>query len=341
MSELHELSNDKITTAFESISEDVRSFYSGLSIEYLENPDAFTFLRQAVSQHRPCILTGMLESWPALHKWQDLAYLMTEMDRDDGTYVNFTPNGRADSVESNAFVTPAEIKMSARTFFDMLVNSKNDNDNDAVPYLSRQNDNFRQDFPSLLKDIEQCIPLAARIFGEDGDTTGPEAINLWIGDERSVSSLHKDFFENFYCVLKGTKTFLLYPPCDAIHFDTNEYSMKSYVLKEEKKTGGGLAREQRVKKDDLELTDVYQGQTTKWIAIDPEEEGIESKYPQLKHTSPLRVEVKAGEVLYIPAMWLHRVGQTELTVSINFWHDMRFDNRYVFHRLVQALQEQL
>ena len=79
MSELHAASDSKITSAFESISEDVRSFYSGLSIVYLENPDAFTFLQQVVSQHRPCILTGMLESWPALHKWQDLEYLMAEI----------------------------------------------------------------------------------------------------------------------------------------------------------------------------------------------------------------------------------------------------------------------
>ena len=337
MSELHAASDSKITSAFESISEDVRSFYSGLSIVYLENPDAFTFLQQVVSQHRPCILTGMLESWPALHKWQDLEYLIAEMDKDDSNYVNFTPNGRADSVHSHSFVTPAEIKMSARTFFDMLQDSKS---KDAVPYLSRQDDNFRRNFPSLLKDIEQSIPLATKVFGDDrGIDSDPEAINLWIGDERSVSSLHKDFFENFYCVIKGTKTFLLYPPCDAIYFETKEYPLKSYVLKEEK-AGDGSARKQHVKQDDLELKDIHPTQTTRWISIDPEEEGIESKYPQLKHTSPLRVEVKAGEILYIPAMWLHRVGQTELTVAINFWHDMRFDNRYVFHRLVQALQEQ-
>lgn len=33
----------------------------------------------------------------------------------------------------------------------------------------------------------------------------PEAINLWIGDERSVTSFHKDHFENMYGVIRGTK----------------------------------------------------------------------------------------------------------------------------------------
>lgn len=30
-------------------------------------------------------------------------------------------------------------------------------------------------------------------------------MNLWIGDERSVSSLHKDHYENLYCVVTGHK----------------------------------------------------------------------------------------------------------------------------------------
>ncbi len=30
-------------------------------------------------------------------------------------------------------------------------------------------------------------------------------INLWIGDERAVSSAHKDNYENMYCVVVGEK----------------------------------------------------------------------------------------------------------------------------------------
>ena len=33
----------------------------------------------------------------------------------------------------------------------------------------------------------------------------PDAVNLWLGGDRSVSSLHKDPYENFYCVLSGCK----------------------------------------------------------------------------------------------------------------------------------------
>ena len=39
------------------------------------------------------------------------------------------------------------------------------------------------------------------------------------------------------------------------------------------------------------------------------------------------VEVREGEMLYLPAMWFHRVEQTRdslYTIAVNYWHDMSF-----------------
>ena len=33
----------------------------------------------------------------------------------------------------------------------------------------------------------------------------PEAANLWIGTDASVTSFHRDHYENLYCVVRGTK----------------------------------------------------------------------------------------------------------------------------------------
>jgi len=38
----------------------------------------------------------------------------------------------------------------------------------------------------------------------------PDATNLWIGDERSVTSFHKDHYENIYCVIRGGSKVRLY-----------------------------------------------------------------------------------------------------------------------------------
>lgn len=40
----------------------------------------------------------------------------------------------------------------------------------------------------------------------------PEAENFWLGYDGSVSSLHKDPYENFYIPIVGEKHFTLMPP---------------------------------------------------------------------------------------------------------------------------------
>ena len=40
----------------------------------------------------------------------------------------------------------------------------------------------------------------------------PDAINFWMGSNRSITSTHKDPYENLYAVVRGSKTFTLFPP---------------------------------------------------------------------------------------------------------------------------------
>jgi len=65
-----------------------------------------------------------------------------------------------------------------------------------------------KEFPELLSDLDD-LSWAREAFG-----AAPNASNIWIGDSRSVTSLHKDPFENIYCVVSGYKDFLLFPPTD-------------------------------------------------------------------------------------------------------------------------------
>ena len=52
---------------------------------------------------------------------------------------------------------------------------------------------------------------------------------------------------------------------------------------------------------------------------------------------PIRITVKAGEVLYIPHMWYHRVTQSCTTIAVNFWYEMKFGFTYVFNELVEDM----
>lgn len=60
------------------------------------------------------------------------------------------------------------------------------------------------------------------------------------------------------------------------------------------------------------------------------------------------VRVESGELLYLPALWYHRVTSREdaqaiegepcaMTIAVNYWHDMVYDHRYVYHRLARAV----
>ena len=74
-------------------------------------------------------------------------------------------------------------------------------------------------------------------------------------------------------------------------------------------------------------------------------------FPLLAHASPLHVRVREGEVLYLPSLWHHRVGATAareppgpdgrrrrvVTAAVNWWHDMRFDCKWVYYQFLQRL----
>ena len=148
-----------------------------------------------------------------------------------------------------------------------------------------QNDSMRQQFSHVLPDIESNLPLGDVSFNES-----PEAVNLWIGDQRSVSSLHKDHYENLYCVVSGTKSFTLFPPTDIaflpeVAVPTCEY----HAHRVEDECGYAFTVEKPTEPHDEK----------RWICVDPEEGEWENG--GLAH--PLRCHVRKGETLYLPALW--------------------------------------
>jgi peptidyl-lysine (3S)-dioxygenase / protease len=51
------------------------------------------------------------------------------------------------------------------------------------------------------------------------------------------------------------------------------------------------------------------------------------------------VQVQAGELLYLPSLWFHRVTQTRETLGINYWYDMKFDSPlWCYFNLLQNAQ---
>lgn len=310
----------------QQLSNDTRDFWVDYQIKRINKCSQLQFCKEAYSRYHPVILTGMIDHWPALQKWNEQYFSNTLKEKKIS--VNLTLEGMADSIQlldyenklQEYFLYPADVQMPIHEFFELLFKYyPNKGPGTIIPYLSQQNDNLRKEFPELMKDIDMNFPLA-EIF----DSPEPEAVNLWIGDERSISSIHKDHFENFYFVVSGEKTFTLFPPTDAAYFPENPYPALKYKPVYENN-----------EIINLELTkENCPTESLSWISIDPNDYLEDGDYdyegcpwPDRKYANPLTVTVNAGEILYIPAMWYHRVSQNELTVAVNMWYDQRFDFR--------------
>lgn len=272
-----------------------------------------------------------------------------------------TPNGRADAVcnvatgsldqqEQSHFVLPLERQMPMTDFLQHLKHQQfstcrhdpkykskqaADASSDArnascqeVMYIQQQNGNFTSHFPELAQDVDNELTWASEAFGAQ-----PDAVNLWIGNDQSVTSFHKDHYENLYAVVTGEKTFTLLPPCDAYRMHLAHYPMASCM-----NTPEGL--QMQPSGDDQQVL---------WSPIEdlsgaPCSTEHQHDFPAYFDPSlprPYRVTVKAGEVLYLPSLWWHQVEQTagkdNMVMAVNYWYDMPFDCKYAYYKLVEAL----
>ena len=66
----------------------------------------------------------------------------------------------------------------------------------------------------------------------------------------------------------------------------------------------------------------------------------EGEVPWVQNVPAGRVaRVKAGEVLYLPKLWYHQVTQSTLTLAVNYWYEMSFDDGvYATYQLLRDLR---
>lgn len=51
------------------------------------------------------------------------------------------------------------------------------------------------------------------------------------------------------------------------------------------------------------------------------------------------VDLFRGDVLYLPALWFHRVAQVGLTIAVNWWFAMRYGRDWVMMQLFDDLRD--
>ncbi|KAL7817036.1 Clavaminate synthase-like protein [Trichoderma aethiopicum] len=282
--------------------------------ELFSEPSPLEFMRY-VARNTPFVIRGGASSWKATKKW-DSAYLRTVL-AGQSVNVAVTPFGNADaptfSPQHNATVIakPHEETQQFDDFFTYIIQQETDPAfplDSEVRYAQTQNDNLRDEYLPLYPDAQRDIPFARIALGKE-----PDAINLWIGNSRSTTALHKDNFENIFVQVVGRKHFVLLPPL--LHACVNEDLVlpATYVRQD-----GGFA-----------LAVDPDSALVPLATWDPDEPGRNAT-PLSALARPLRVTLEPGDMLYLPAMWYHKVKQScpdggeGFVLAINYWYDMDF-----------------
>ncbi|XP_055291886.1 cytosolic phospholipase A2 beta [Moschus berezovskii] len=195
-----------------------------LAVPHLDEPPSpLHFYRDWVCPNRPCIIRNALQHWPALRKWS-LPYLRATVGSTEVS-VAVTPDGYADAVRGDRFVMPAERRLPLSHVLDVLEGRAQ---HPGVLYVQKQCSNLPTELSQLLPDVEPHVPWASEALGKM-----PDAVNFWLGEAAAVTSLHKDHYENLYCVVSGEKHFLLHPPSDRPFIPYELYTQATYQLTEE------------------------------------------------------------------------------------------------------------
>ncbi|CAF89636.1 unnamed protein product, partial [Tetraodon nigroviridis] len=295
-------------------SVEAHDLYLNRSVPHLEGaPDPLEFYRSWVAPNRPCIIRNALSHWAALSSWSP-AYLRQKVGS-KVISVAVTPNGYADAVSGQHFVMPEERQMSLASVLDVM-EGKEPSER-AVFYVQKQCSNLLEELPELVGDVDPHISWMSAALGRL-----PDAVNFWLGEAGAVTSMHKDHYENLYCVVSGEKHFVLLPPTDRPFVPYGLYQPAVYRQRDD---GHFEVVEQR-------------GPKVPWIPLDPLNPDLE-KYPQYRRAQPLRCSVKAGEMLYLPSLWFHHVQQSHGCTAVNFWYDMDYDIKYNYFRLLESLSE--
>jgi len=178
----------------------------------------------------------------------------------------------------------------------------------------------------LWNDIDLVLPWANDLFG-----TKPEYCNLWLGESRSVSSTHKDQFENLYAVVVGEKHFTLFHPSNIPFLYERRYRQARWSSGYSK-SGLGITGNMDPKK--WKIVPSEPPNDIPWISVNPDEPNLKT-FPLYRYAKPVHAVVRAGDVLYLPSMWYHHVRQQGdepdgKAIAINYWYDMQFDSKYAY-----------
>ncbi len=160
--------------------------------------DRAEFLNEYYSTNRPVIITGMMDNWPALSKW-NLDFFETHFG-ERAIEVQFGRNAgenyeieREKYLKSIRFAEFIALIRSAGTTNDFYLTANNNSSNKQV-------------LPELWNDI---VPITEYLDGSD-----PMSGFFWMGPSGTITPFHHDLTNNFMAQVVGHKKIKIAPSWD-------------------------------------------------------------------------------------------------------------------------------
>lgn len=265
-------------------------------LERVHNPSPEAFIQDFVRPGRPCVLTGVTDSWKA-RSWTPTS-LGERFPKSPLVYETWDGDfSKNDPVEFASRQTYVDSTLSE---FVRLLESV---DEPSRKYYCAQFKLFER-LPELRNEIESLEPYMALpkfVPGNLRDRLQLEPF-FWLGPAGSLSTLHFDRADNFFVQIYGRKKWMHYAPEERQNLYAPSPSLIDALLH--------------------------------FSPIDPEQPDY-SKYPAFRDAEPIETVVEPGEIIFTPAGWWHYVRSLEPSISLNFFwlaprvlHSLR---HYAYH----------
>jgi len=258
-------------------------------------PSLEAFQLHLDNQTTPLILTGVIDSWPAMSTWQDPTHLL-----------RLTLGGRrCVPIEIGETYTHADWRQEIMPFRQFMNEYLLPPQPQEIGYLGQHN-LFHQ-IPALQREIrtpDYC-------FSAPPETTPTSRLglppvppvdepqrNVWLGPKGTRTPLHTDPYHNIFCQVLGYKYVRLYPPeaTESVYprgvdeNGINESNTSMVEIKFDRKASGNVT----VEDGDM--------------------------FPQFGEWREYREAIVGpGECLYIPAGWWHYIESLTTSYSVSFW----------------------
>ncbi|KAK7910853.1 hypothetical protein PG985_013334 [Apiospora marii] len=195
---------------------------------------------------------------------------------------------------NTVFAKPHEEDQPFPDFIEYLTKQETDPGfrGSEIRYAQTQNDNLRHEYRALFDQVQRSVPFARIALQQD-----PDAINLWIGNARSVTALHRDNYENVYVQVAGRKHFVLLPPLCQPCVHERPLRPAHYARRPRPDHENDSSES-----SSLELVMEEEADDVPFATWDPDNAQVNAtKYSHL--ATPMRVTLEPGDMFYLPAMW--------------------------------------